>query len=1479
MGKLQRKAALRRGADCDILPAFCRKAASTCGRRVGRGVPPSRKEKKQFERNNEMTNKLMMLAAAVAVAIGARAETETVDGYTWTYQINDYDTAEISSVSPSPTGAVTIPSTLGGKPVTSIGGWAFYGCSGLTSVTIPDSVTNIGSYVFSDCSGLGSVTIPDSVMSIGYYAFYNCSALTSVAIPDSVTNISSYAFSCCSGLIAFEVSFGNKFYKSESGLLLRKDGKTLVTVPRSLTSVTISDSVTTIGESAFEHCSRLASVTIPDSVTSIGDGAFYYCSGLTSVTISDGVTSIGRSAFSHCGGLTSVTIGNGVTSIGGYAFQYCRRLTSVTIGNGVTNIGDYAFEYCSRLTSVTIPDSVTSIGSAAFSGCSGLTSVTMPDSVTNIGSAAFSGCNGLTSVTIPDSVTSIGRSAFSGCGGLTSVTIPENVKNIGDNVFQNCNGLICATVSQTACLKKVSDILPSSIATILISTNVVTIGPYAFSNLNGLKNIMIPNSVTSIGDSAFSGCSGLTDVAIPNSVTNIGDSAFSGCSGLTSVVIPDNVTTIGDNAFKDCNGLRDLVVSQVACLKKLKTIVSVAEVITNVVFSANVTNIGSSAFSGFKGLKAIEIPNSVTSIGDYAFSGCSGLISVIIPNGVTSMGGDTFSGCSGLTSVTIPGSVTNIGHCAFSGCRGLTSVTIPNSVTSIGEQAFYNCSGLTSVTIPGSVTNIGQSTFANCSGLTSVTIPDSVTSIGSSAFSNCSGLTSVTIPDSVTSIGSFAFKDCSGLTSVTIGNGVTNIGGYAFSGCGSLMSVTIPGSVTNIGYSAFYNCSGLTSVTISDSVTSIGSDAFSGCSGLTSVTIPDSVTNIGSYAFYSCSSLKSVTIPDSVTGIGGCVFSGCSRLANVAIPLSVTNIGNYAFSRCYNLTDIVLYGDAPMIGDHAFSNIASNCCAYVRRASTGWNVDIPGTWNGIKIDYLERRVVFDACGGEGGTNIFMDIGSPVVAPTVTYTGYTFVGWSPSVDASVPSHDLSYLAQWTPNKYNVTFDANGGTGGWSRSLDYDSAIVAPTVSRTGYTFTGWSQSVAATVPLGGATYTAQWEINQYTVTFNANGGVGGTSGKQDFGTTIVVPTVTRTGYTFVGWSPSVASTVPAYNVTYRAQWEINKYTITFNAGGGTCGTDTAIIEHGAAVGDLPVPTRGNATFLGWFTEADGGERVEASLSVTSGMTLYAHWLLLGEALEVGENVVVATQEGVPWAPILDPAAKVGGTSVRSGVIGDRTNTWLSATVSGAGTMSFWCKVSCEHDDDNTFTWDRLMVYTNGVEVAEWRMDGETDWTRREVSFAGGENTVKWVYFKDRSVSEGEDCAWVDGVTWTLADVAVDVGGGKSVLVPMDWIDTHSNIVMAVGGDKSVAMKSTAANGRKVWECYVLGLDPEKTSDFKITSFPLKSDGTPDLSAITFEPEQNRWNLSGATPKLKGKATLDAEWQDVPPGGDPSFRFFTVEVQMP
>ena len=208
------------------------------------------------------------------------------------------------------------------------------------------------------------------------------------------------------------------------------------------------------------------------------------------------------------------------------------------------------------------------------------------------------------------------------------------------------------------------------------------------------------------------------------------------------------------------------------------------------------------------------------------------------------------------------------------------------------------------------VTSIERSAFSGCSGLTSVTIPDSVTSIGDSAFSGCSGLTSVTIPDGVTSIGEFAFGGCSGLTSVTIPNSVTSIGDGAFSNCRGLTSVAIPDSVTSIGDSTFYYCIGLTSVTIPDGVTSIGEHAFSSCSGLTSVTIPDSVTSIGTDAFYNCSGLTSVS------------FKGNA-------PTETSSL--------------------------MFDEVPANCTAYVSRSSTGWGVNIPGTWYGIRIAYASEQ--------------------------------------------------------------------------------------------------------------------------------------------------------------------------------------------------------------------------------------------------------------------------------------------------------------------------------------------------------------------------------------------------------------------------------------------------------------------------------------------------------------------------------------------
>ena len=351
---------------------------------------------------------------------------ENTDGVTIYYNyINDGTELEVKyGYYGKYSGVVNIPSqvTYQGETmsVTSIGSSAFNGCTGLTSVTIPNSVTSIGSSAFSDCTGLTSVTIPNSVTSIGSSAFNGCTGLTSVTIPNSVTSIGSSAFNGCTGLTS--VTIGNSVTSIGSYAFSGCTGLTSIVVKSGNTCYDSRDNCNAIIETATNTLIIGCQTTIiPNSVTSIGDGAFNDCSGLTSVTIPNSVTSIGECAFSGCTGLTSVTIGNSVTSIGKSAFHFCSSLTSVTIPNSVTSIGNSAFDDCSGLTSVTIGNSVTSIGSEVFEDCSSLISVTIPNSVTSIGEYAFYNCSSLTSVTIPNSVTSIGYKAFSDCYRLNTV--------------------------------------------------------------------------------------------------------------------------------------------------------------------------------------------------------------------------------------------------------------------------------------------------------------------------------------------------------------------------------------------------------------------------------------------------------------------------------------------------------------------------------------------------------------------------------------------------------------------------------------------------------------------------------------------------------------------------------------------------------------------------------------------------------------------------------------------------------------------------------------------------------------------------------------------------------------------------------------------------------------------------------------------------------------------------------------------------
>ena len=884
-----------------------------------------------------------------------------------TYEVYNNQSNYASLTTANIPGSITYQGTT--YSVTSIGDSAFYKCSNLTSVTIPNSVTSIGKYAFYDCSSLTSVAIPNNVTSIGNFAFNSCIGLNSVIIPNSVTSIGTGAFIGCRGITSIEVAAENTVYDSRDNC-----NAIIKTATNSLIAgcqiTTIPNSVTTIGINAFKDCSSLLYVTIPNSVTSIGNYAFYNCDGLTSVTIPNSVTSIGDDAFSGCSSMTSVTIGNSVTSIGRSAFSSCRRVSSVTIPNNVTSIGSHAFSACSGLISMTVEAGNTVydsrnncnaiIETATNTLIAGCQNTTIPNSVTSIGDDAFNFCSSLTSITIPNSVTSIGNNAFYYCSSLTSIAIPNNVTSIGNDAFYRCNSLTAVTIPES----------------------LTSFGDYAFFECVSLISVTIPNSVTSIGKKAFSRCTGLNSITC-EAVTppTLGSSVFESVDTSIPLYVPAESIALYQAAeqWQDFTNIQAIAepepVMPEICHRYGRLLVSGSNGMTVKVknMDDSATPIADTNISS----DYQEIDLSVLEVGQYKVEWNSQTFLIDFEGGSGSPVSPSYSeeGCYDSANTALSASMME-GDSYLFGCDMLIGL-------SVGVHVFYdslhNCCGADSVIVLSLRVYAPANPSGTCGdNLTWEFNPaDSTLTIhGSGAMDNwtsttmpwyyyLAGIKTVSI-DGASSIGNSAFQGCSSLVSVYMPQGLNSIGNSSFYDCTALVSIDIPDGVNSIGGSAFYQCTGLTSVSIPGSVTSIGDRAFFGCDALpvtdnaryadtylvgavdttiTACVIQPNTRWIGNASFRDCSHLISIVIPDSVERIFETAFQGCSSMESLTIGSNVSALGSFSFGNCTGLTSITCKAvTPPTFGTLAFNGVDNSIPLYVPaesvelyQAANGWS--------------------------------------------------------------------------------------------------------------------------------------------------------------------------------------------------------------------------------------------------------------------------------------------------------------------------------------------------------------------------------------------------------------------------------------------------------------------------------------------------------------------------------------------------------------
>lgn len=861
---------------------------------------------------------------------------------------------------------ITVPDTIEGFPVVHIADHAFDSFQFLEEVVLPDSVRTIGSNVFPQTSGLlfgegfRRVNIPTQLEILGERAFYSCRDLEgSISLPPSCTQIGKEAFRDCYNLDA----------------------------------ITIQAPITSIPEGIVRNCRSLDVFIIPDSVTTIGDFAFENTS-LDAIELPPSLVSIGDYAYADLRNISQITIPRTVQTIGDYAFKSCQELEEVQfLGNTfapsqLQSLGKFAFSYCFELTRINLPPNLQTIENGTFISCRKLDPTPLPPTLSTIGDFAFVGCR-FEEIIIPSTVQNLGERAFEANNAARKIQFQGNLAQIPERCFNLCR----------------------SILSIELPANTTEIGPLAFWGGRSVQNVTLPETLEICGPSAFASAIELESVTFGPNLTTIGTRAFQDCPQLSEIrFLGPAPTTVEDFAFSSvAPGAKALVLDEhvasyggVGALwngllvethipavdPSLLSYVIVFDqvLITDCDTSAlgtlqipetiegfPVTAIGDNAFLGCTEIDHIILPESVFQLGNFCFYSCTSLQSINLPEAITRIPSYAFGFCSSLVELDLPSQLEEIDDFAFAGCENLSAITVPATIETLGSQAFLDNEQLQSVRFLGPPpATVGPSPFFRVSseatlfvaanhvaafggvGATWKGLP--VTLSGAELFPSvlnwevvdgtfirilgCDNSASgnLTVPSElaglpVLEIAEAAFSNCSLLNSLILPDSIKQIDRDAFSSCTSLSSITLPSNLLTLGSGAFLQCSALTSLVLPESLGSIANSTFRGCSALTSITLPSGLTSINTEAFRDCVSLPAITLPDTLVSLRIQVFSGCS-----------------------SLTEIIFDGTAPSsVGSQPFLNVNAQATVRVYPENAASFGGVGATWETLPVALRDPR--------------------------------------------------------------------------------------------------------------------------------------------------------------------------------------------------------------------------------------------------------------------------------------------------------------------------------------------------------------------------------------------------------------------------------------------------------------------------------------------------------------------------------------------